>query len=87
MLTEAGICVKQPEKWDQPVSALETGIYIGLAVILVLLIGSLTGYFIFRCVKYSQHVKSARPKVHGKEFQVLWNACESLQIAENEEGR
>lgn len=60
MLTEAGICVKQPEKWDQPVSALETGIYIGLAVILVLLIGSLTGYFIFRCVKYSQHVKKCK---------------------------
>lgn len=59
-LTEAGICIEQHEKWDQPVSALEVGIYIGLAIILALLIGSLTGYFIFRCVKYSQHVKKCK---------------------------
>lgn len=60
MLTETGVCVRQPEKWDQPVSALETGVYTSLAIILALLIGSLTGYFIFRCVKYSQHVKKCK---------------------------
>lgn len=54
VLSPTDLCEPIHEKWDQPQSAIERGIYVGLAIVLALLIGALTGYFIWRCIVFAR---------------------------------
>ncbi|TNJ26834.1 hypothetical protein GMRT_10587 [Giardia muris] len=62
ILSLADLCEPVHEKWDQPQTAIERGIYAGLAVVLALLIGALTGYFVWRCIVFARAKRTASIK-------------------------